>query len=87
MNSPRVIQPRPETTEAINWLANNDLKALSFIGLTIIGESTTTELAKELSKIHSNAFYSVSGYPITYAKGKFAETRSDIGNNGTSYFL
>jgi len=82
MNSYRVIQPRQETSDAINWLANNDLKALGFIGLTIIGESTTTQLARELANTHPDAFSSVLGYPITYAKGKFAEVRSDMGSNG-----
>ena len=82
MNLPDVIKPSPETTAAVNWLANNDLKALSFVGLTEYGEATTTQLGHELAeRAHPDAFKPVLSYPITFAKAGFAEVREGAGQN------
>ena len=82
MNRVNIIQPSPETTAAVDWLANNDLKALSFVGLTEYGEATTTQLGNELAeRAHPNAFKAVTAYPVTFAKAGFAKIREGIGQN------
>lgn len=83
MKTAGIIQPTAETASAINWLGNNDLKALGYIGLSEYGEATTTQLGRELAEhAHPDAFSPVSAYPITYAKAGFANIRAGVGGNG-----
>lgn len=87
----RVIRPDHDTAQAINWLANNDLKALGFVGLSEIGEATRTDLANELKDhVHPDAYDAGKAYPITYAKAGFADVYEGMGgfngNRPTSYY-
>ncbi len=87
MESLSVIQPSESTKDAINWIGNNDLKALAYIALAHREESTAHALAKEINEVvDPNAYASVSGYPISYVKGGFATYEwGEGGTPGNNY--
>jgi hypothetical protein len=84
MNSSRVLQPSVETSASLNNLANHDLKALSYVALHEVGETTGSGLGTAVANHIGDSTLRgpVLAYPVTYHAADFADVRTGIGGNG-----
>ncbi len=73
----------PEHSRALDYVANQETKAFTYIVLNSLGIATVNQISEELDYLSGeNASRQSKTYPRTFEKFGFAEHITDVGRNG-----